>query len=70
MVQYCIGTSGWHHDDWRGRFYPEKLARAKRLASLVVYLRAVYICFNNDIEASAVRNAMTLRDYLKKQDSV
>lgn len=24
-----IGTSGWHYDDWRGRFYPEKLVKAK-----------------------------------------
>ncbi len=70
MVQYCIGTSGWHYDDWRGRFYPEKLARAKRSATLAVNLRAVYIYFNNDIEAFAVRNALTLRNYLKKQDSV
>ena len=31
MAQYFIGTSGWHYDDWRGRFYPEKLARAKWL---------------------------------------
>jgi uncharacterized protein YecE (DUF72 family) len=22
-----IGTSGWHYDDWRGRFYPEKLPK-------------------------------------------
>ncbi len=26
-----IGTSGWHYDDWRGRFYPEKLPKAKWL---------------------------------------
>jgi uncharacterized protein YecE (DUF72 family) len=31
MVRYFIGTSGWHYDDWRGRFYPEKLPRAKWL---------------------------------------
>ncbi|MFC1981298.1 DUF72 domain-containing protein [Chloroflexota bacterium] len=31
MVKYFIGTSGWHYDDWRGRFYPEKLPRAKGL---------------------------------------
>ena len=31
MVDYCIGTSGWHYDDWRGRFYPEKLPKAKWL---------------------------------------
>ncbi|MCK4273319.1 MAG: DUF72 domain-containing protein [Dehalococcoidales bacterium] len=31
MARYFIGTSGWHYDDWRGRFYPEKLLRAKWL---------------------------------------
>ncbi len=31
MTRYFIGTSGWHYDDWRGRFYPEKLPRAKWL---------------------------------------
>ncbi len=25
---YHIGTSGWHYDDWRQRFYPPKLPRA------------------------------------------
>ena len=31
MTRYYIGTSGWHYDDWRGRFYPEKLPKAKWL---------------------------------------
>jgi uncharacterized protein YecE (DUF72 family) len=26
-----VGTSGWHYDDWKGVFYPEKLARSKWL---------------------------------------
>jgi uncharacterized protein YecE (DUF72 family) len=26
-----IGTSGWHYDDWRGRFYPEKMPKTKWL---------------------------------------
>jgi uncharacterized protein YecE (DUF72 family) len=26
-----VGTSGWHYDDWRGIFYPEKLAKSKWL---------------------------------------
>jgi uncharacterized protein YecE (DUF72 family) len=25
---YYIGTSGWTYDHWKGRFYPEKLARS------------------------------------------
>ena len=24
---FHIGTSGWTYDDWKGRFYPEGLAR-------------------------------------------
>lgn len=31
MARYYIGTSGWHYDHWRRRFYPEKLAKAKWL---------------------------------------
>ena len=30
-TQYHIGTSGWHYDDWRGRFYPEKLSKPEWL---------------------------------------
>ena len=28
MVQYFVGTSGWHYDDWKGRFYPQEIAKA------------------------------------------
>jgi len=38
---------------------------AKKLADLAVNLKAVYIYFNNDAEAFAVRNAITLRSYLQ-----
>lgn len=31
MAQYFIGTSGWHYDDWRKRFYPQELPKAKWL---------------------------------------
>ncbi len=31
MTRYFIGTSGWHYNDWKGRFYPEKLPKAKWL---------------------------------------
>jgi len=30
-LHYFIGTSGWHYDHWRDRFYPEKLTKAKWL---------------------------------------
>jgi len=28
---YYIGTSGWHYDHWRDRFYPRKLTKAEWL---------------------------------------
>ena len=44
----------------------EELASwAKKLVSLATKLKAVYIYFNNDAEAFAVRNAITLRSYLE-----
>ena len=30
-ADYYIGTSGWHYDHWRERFYPKDLARPKWL---------------------------------------
>jgi len=38
-----IGTSGWHYDDWRGVFYPEKLARGKWLSFYSNHFRTVEI---------------------------
>ena len=31
VTRFYIGTSGWHYDDWRGRFYPEKLPKSQWL---------------------------------------
>jgi uncharacterized protein YecE (DUF72 family) len=31
MVEYHIGTSGWHYEHWQGPFYPEKLVKPKWL---------------------------------------
>jgi len=31
LFDYHIGTSGWHYDHWRGRFYPEGLSKRKWL---------------------------------------
>jgi len=39
---------------------------AKRLANLSANLKAIYIYFNNDAEAFAVRNAITIRTYLQQ----
>ena len=30
-MQYYIGTSGWHYEHWRQRFYPPELAKSKWL---------------------------------------
>jgi uncharacterized protein YecE (DUF72 family) len=40
---------------------------AKRLASLPSKVKSVYVYFNNDAEAFAVSNAMTLRNYLERE---
>jgi len=48
----------------------EKLADwAKKLTDLTRDLKTLYIYFNNDAEAFAVRNAITLRRYLEKNQS-
>ena len=39
--QYYIGTSGWHYDHWRDRFYPEKLAKAKWLEFYTTHFTTV-----------------------------
>ncbi len=31
MVRYIVGTSGWHYDDWKERFYPKGLPKTKWL---------------------------------------
>ena len=31
MARYIVGTSGWHYDDWKGRFYPKGLSKSKWL---------------------------------------
>ena len=59
VAKMLIGTSGFVYDHWRGLFYPEKLA------NLGTNLKEIYIYFNNDTEAFAVRNAITLRGYLQ-----
>ncbi|GAJ17384.1 unnamed protein product, partial [marine sediment metagenome] len=38
---------------------------AKKLANLAANLKEVYIYFNNDAEAFAIRNAITIRGYLQ-----
>ncbi len=38
---YHIGTSGWHYDHWRDRFYPEKLTKAEWLEFYVGHFTTV-----------------------------
>ena len=55
------GSSGLYWSCYSG----EELAEwAKNLTGLAANLAAIYIYFNNDAEAFAVRNAVTLREYL------
>src|SRR3954468_20024241 len=41
MARFWVGTSGWQYDDWRGRFYPEKLGKAKWLQYYVQHFPTV-----------------------------
>ena len=41
MSFYYIGTSGWHYDHWRHRFYPEKLAKADWLEFYATHFTTV-----------------------------
>ncbi|MBI2847280.1 MAG: DUF72 domain-containing protein [Chloroflexi bacterium] len=31
-MRYYVGTSGWHYEDWRKRFYPADLSMSRWLA--------------------------------------
>ena len=53
---------------YRSCYSDDELAGwAKKLTDLAASLKTIYIYFNNDAEAFAVKNAMTLRGYLKTQ---
>ncbi len=41
MSLYYIGTSGWHYDHWRHRFYPENLAKAAWLGFYATHFNTV-----------------------------
>ncbi len=43
MAQHRVGTSGWSHDHWKGRFDPEKLQRTDWLAHYAGRLASVEI---------------------------
>jgi uncharacterized protein YecE (DUF72 family) len=56
-VRYYIGTSGWHYDDWRGRFYPEKLPRNRWLEFYAQHFPTVEL--NNSFYRLPSENAFT-----------
>lgn len=43
MVQYYIGTSGWHYADWKSKFYPDKLKESDWLKYYSEHFDAVEI---------------------------
>ena len=47
LLHHYIGTSGWHYEHWRGRFYPEKLAKAKWLEFYTGHFTTVELNFGN-----------------------
>ena len=57
MAHYFIGTSGWHYDDWRGRFYPRKLPKAKWLGFYARHFPTVEL--NNSFYRLPSENAFT-----------
>ena len=40
-LHYYVGTSGWHYDHWRHRFYPDKLPKAKWLEFYATHFTTV-----------------------------
>ncbi len=52
-----IGTSGWHYDHWRCRFYPEELAKAGWLKFYTTYFTTVEL--NNSFYRLPSEDAFT-----------
>ena len=57
MIKYFIGTSGWHYDDWRGLFYPEKLPKDRWLEFYA--RRFITLELNNSFYRLPSENAFT-----------
>jgi len=61
LVQYYIGTSGWHYEHWRDSFYPAKLIKAKWLDFYATHFNTVEL--NNSFYRLPTENAFnTWRD--------
>lgn len=43
QTQIRVGTSGWHYDDWSGRFYPEDLKKGDWLSFYMQHFDTVEI---------------------------
>ncbi len=56
-MEYCIGTSGWHYEHWRGRFYPSDLPRSQWLEFYARYFSTVEL--NNSFYRLPSENAFT-----------
>lgn len=41
MAEFWIGTSGWHYEHWRGRFYPEEIPKSGWLGHYMRHFRTV-----------------------------
>ena len=54
-MHYYIGTSGWHYEHWRGRFYAEELPKAKWLEFYASHFTTVEI--NNSFYRLPSENA-------------
>jgi uncharacterized protein YecE (DUF72 family) len=57
LARYFIGTSGWHYDDWRYRFYPEALPKTKWLEYYARHFSTVEL--NNSFYRLPSENAFT-----------
>jgi uncharacterized protein YecE (DUF72 family) len=57
LAQYLIGTSGWHYDDWRERFYPRELPKTKWLEFYAQHFPTVEL--NNSFYRLPSENAFT-----------
>ena len=56
-MDFYIGTSGWHYDHWRKRFYPEKSSKAQWLAFYAGHFNTVEL--NNSFYRLPSENAFT-----------
>ena len=56
---YYIGTSGWHYDHWRDRFYPRKLTKAEWLEFYAHHFTTVEL--NNSFYRLPSENAFAVK---------